>query len=636
MRIAFPLFSILFAILAGAAVALPGIDQIFQKPAEQRSWGLQAFDYVRALATLQPARSYALVVGISEFTDFNDLPVDLDPYAVKDFLLDEEGFDYVHVLTEEAATNDRVRQIMIDELPARITPKDRFVFYWVGHGHTVQNRRGDDLGYLATATAKANELSRMVSMEDLQDWDLHIPAGQALYLIDSCFSGHAGILGQSGRDLTLEQFAGPVRQLITAGTKDQSTFATETPRGSVFTRAVLEGLRGRADASTPGFPADGVISMHELVEFVKKRVETEVQQRGWRDRLQPQLWPLEFNEGEFFFVSSEHRRTQAGAASAAPMQWGDPIAMSTEPGGPATAAPERGQVSPRPAVFEAFRCGTGEMPGDSIRSVELSVDVQGALTFTLAHSVDPAHAAGTDGMLRILPFQYANLAVLPLDEAGRQIPVSFAPGRATRDGTGSSVTRTYLQDVGDLGGIRSYFAAVWEVGRFNGFSFCRQLKRSEIAMTTVGATRIGDFAGQPTLATVEQKHQCTALPTGPDSVQSVTITSLEPDAITFAVSHTVDPAHEANRDGIPRTEPYLYANLAVHPLDFDGNKLRTSFSPGRAATLPNGVAATWFRFEDPADMNRIGYFKVEVWEVGQANGFAFCRVLPADTFISRR
>lgn len=63
--------------------------------------------------------AYALVIGISDYKDegFDDLTTEQDAIRIKDYLLNEINFDYVHLITEEKVTKDRIEELMVDELP---------------------------------------------------------------------------------------------------------------------------------------------------------------------------------------------------------------------------------------------------------------------------------------------------------------------------------------------------------------------------------------------------------------------------------------------------------------------------------------------------------------------------------------
>jgi len=289
-------------LLAGLGPAIAGIDQVFEGRSgaqATRDRAARAF----GLDWLSESRSYALVVGISDYTGgYRRLPTENDPVRFKDFLLEEAGFDHVHVLTEERATKARIEQLMEEVFPALVDGNDRFLLYWSGHGDQRTLPNGSLRGYLPLADTVPGAWSRMISMLAIQRWDDLLPARQALYLLDACFSGLAGTVSMSTpRDLAIEQLARPSRHLLTAGTGEEQAIASDRWGGSLFTTAVLDGLRGAADATT-AFEADNVVSLNELVAYIKIRVAQEKERANWRAAITPQLRDLRTNEGEFFFA----------------------------------------------------------------------------------------------------------------------------------------------------------------------------------------------------------------------------------------------------------------------------------------------------------------------------------------------
>jgi len=133
-------------------------------------------------------KSYALIVGVNEFDEFTDLPTAKDPERMRDYLVDEAGFDHVHILTGDKVTKDRLEELMLDDFRQIVGPNDRFLFYWSGHGETLGQGPGAR-GFLPLKTSRKGRFSTMVSMDDIADWDSYITAHQVLYLMDSCFSG---------------------------------------------------------------------------------------------------------------------------------------------------------------------------------------------------------------------------------------------------------------------------------------------------------------------------------------------------------------------------------------------------------------------------------------------------------------
>ena len=211
-------------------------------------------------------KSYAVVVGISQYSGgfSNLLSARKDAERMKNFLINEAGFDYVHLLTEEKVTARRLQQIMVDEIPREVKKNDRFLFYWSGHGESV-TRNNNTIGYLPFRQSRVGKFGEMLRMTSLKQWDEGLEAKQTLYLLDACFSGLAGFDVKSNvGDQTLKQMAKPSRQILTAGLPHEKTIAGAKFNGSLFTTAVIDGLRGDADLSSRRHPKDGIISMSEL------------------------------------------------------------------------------------------------------------------------------------------------------------------------------------------------------------------------------------------------------------------------------------------------------------------------------------------------------------------------------------
>jgi hypothetical protein len=312
-----------------------GIEEVCEKPANRKSWGQLLADYIGYKGY---SKSHALLVGISNYTGgYDNLPTRNDALKMRDFLMNEAGFDYVHVLTDGHATIDRIRELMIDVFPERIDKNDRFLFYWSGHGVT----RGTS-GFLPVSDTLRGHYSKMISMDNIQLWDGYLKARQSLFLLDACFGGLAGSVAKSPTtDLTVEQLAQRSHHLLTAGTDEEETIAGDRWNGSLFTAAVIDGLRGEADTASR-FGRDGVVSLHELIGYVQTRVAVEKQRVGWKGSLTPQLRDLRTNIGEFFFLTTERKWTtirERGLEPTGASTFGEPVVKSSA-GAVPTRTPE--------------------------------------------------------------------------------------------------------------------------------------------------------------------------------------------------------------------------------------------------------------------------------------------------------
>lgn len=257
-------------------------------------------------------KSYALVIGISDFNEhFNSLPNTYEnPKKMTEFLISQK-FDLVITLKNDRATKNRIETLMVDVFPALVTDEDRFLFYFSGHG--VVQSSGE--GFLPLTTS-GNRYSKMLPMNSIRIWDGSLrKAKQALFIVDTCFSGLAGISAQTDiRNKSFDQLSGYGHHLITAATEGEQTIASDVFSGSIFTAALINAARGvadrpiRWDANGDGKKEevkDGVVSMYELLADVRTEVALAANQVGWGAPITPQLYPLRRGTGEFFFVTEE-------------------------------------------------------------------------------------------------------------------------------------------------------------------------------------------------------------------------------------------------------------------------------------------------------------------------------------------
>jgi tetratricopeptide (TPR) repeat protein len=155
---------------------------------------------------------------------------------------------------------------------------DRLFFYFGGHG------AGDDgKGYLITYDFKPSEptLTSFLMSDIVNRHFDYVSAHHVVVVLDSCSSGLAipgsRSLGQEIEDRKLAEFRKlaiiradtepKARNMIVAGTGDQKAL---WDTGGIFTRALIDGLRGAADRN-----GDGVVQFDELTSYVRQRVIAE-------------------------------------------------------------------------------------------------------------------------------------------------------------------------------------------------------------------------------------------------------------------------------------------------------------------------------------------------------------------------
>jgi uncharacterized caspase-like protein len=284
-----------------------------------------------AAAGTAPGRRLALVVATGDYDDpaLARLRAPAgDAAALSDLLADPAvgGFDVTAVLDQDA---NSVR-LAVEELVSDRRPDDLLLLYLSCHGLVDLRRR---LYFAARDTRRDRLASSGVAshwvLEQLED----CRARRQVVILDCCFSGAfaAGGKGPSDqRDLGLGERLlgqGRGRVVLTASRATEYSFEGEpldTPervseRGSVFTRALLTGIRsGAADTDN-----DGWISVDDAYAYAYDRVSADEAAQT------PQRW-LYGAEGSILLARSPHAATVDAAAATDPGRTVGPDAPRAE------------------------------------------------------------------------------------------------------------------------------------------------------------------------------------------------------------------------------------------------------------------------------------------------------------------
>jgi hypothetical protein len=231
-------------------------------------------------------RKFALIVGVSRYRDdgVRDLQfADADARELRDFLRRPEGGgfkpDDILYLENEQATLEGVTAAL-DRILSQAGPNDLILLFIAGHGgpdpYAPQN-----LYYILHDTRVADLSHTALPMTTLQEKLNLARARRAVVFIDTCHSaglGGAQPAGARGFENNLinlysaKLFKEEGRAALTSS--DVNEFSYENKRWGgghgVFTYALLEGLRGQADAN-----ADSFITAGELFAYVRDRVRLE-------------------------------------------------------------------------------------------------------------------------------------------------------------------------------------------------------------------------------------------------------------------------------------------------------------------------------------------------------------------------
>lgn len=247
----------------------------------------------RAFANVY-ANSWALVIGINAYQRAPRLNyAATDARAVADQLV-QLGFPRrnIRLLIDGEATRAGIERVLYREFSG-MGREDRLLVYFAGHGETLAVKGGEE-GFILPVDAEPDALSATaISIDDLRRIGKRVRAKHVLFLMDACFSGLAltrDIVVKPTPDTELQLASRePVVQVLTAGRKGER--AIEEGGHGLFTRRLLEGLRGHADTE-----GRGVVTAGDLASWLTPRVIHDS-----NGRMNPQYAKLD-GEGQFLFV----------------------------------------------------------------------------------------------------------------------------------------------------------------------------------------------------------------------------------------------------------------------------------------------------------------------------------------------
>lgn len=211
-------------------------------------------------------KSYALVVGASSYEFWPKLPGVKKDVALVKAALEKHGFHVTTLMNPTRGDFDRAMREFIARRGQ--DPRNRLLFYYAGHGHTVKGAQGQEMGYMVPvdtplpAQGRGAIRAKAVSMLEMEIYAKQIDAKHALFIFDSCFSGSIFSLSRAVPAAISDKTTKPVRQFITAGAADQ-----EVPDDSIFRRQLVAALDGEADLNR-----DGYVTASELSQFLEDTV----------------------------------------------------------------------------------------------------------------------------------------------------------------------------------------------------------------------------------------------------------------------------------------------------------------------------------------------------------------------------
>jgi WD40 repeat protein len=234
---------------------------------------------------------YVLAIGVSKYEDKN-LTLQFAAKDASDFaesLLKEKGGLYrdvaVKVLTDEKATKDEIID-GLDWISKETTSKDVAIIFLAGHG---VNERGG-VYYFLPVNANIDRLRRTgVPFTEMKNTVASM-AGKTILFIDTCHAGN--VMGARG---AATDIMGVVNELASAengavvfasSTGKQYSFEDPTWGNGAFTKAVVEGVNGKAD-----YTGKGKITINMLDLYISERVKELTRGKQTPTTAKPQTIP---------------------------------------------------------------------------------------------------------------------------------------------------------------------------------------------------------------------------------------------------------------------------------------------------------------------------------------------------------
>ena len=219
----------------------------------------------------QKGKNYALMIGINRYKNIDPLKTAVkDTEEMAEVLRDVYGFETRMLLNEKATDTAILKEL--NNLRSRITPADRLIIYYAGHGILD---KVTDASYWLPFDAELSDDTNWLDTKRITDQLKRITAKQVLVIADSCYSGaisrdiKSDLLGGDTRENYLKKLQErPSRVLIASGGNEP--VADSGGNGhSIFAEVLLNALK---NPDRPVFTA-GELLTNKVREAVAGRAE---------------------------------------------------------------------------------------------------------------------------------------------------------------------------------------------------------------------------------------------------------------------------------------------------------------------------------------------------------------------------
>ena len=219
---------------------------------------------------------HALVIGVDDYQDAGHSAL---TYAAKDarglagLLVSHLGFPErnVRLVLGADATKSALEEALQEWASdrTRIQAEDLLLIFFAGHGVTRDLGDRGTRGYLVPVDGRTqangtHSWSSLIAMSDLEEVSEAIPSKHVLFILDCCFGGLA--INRAAPPLPAG-LGSRARQVLTAGSAEQTVLDGGGGGHSVFTASLLDAMSGSADIDL-----DQVVTFGELFNYVGRTV----------------------------------------------------------------------------------------------------------------------------------------------------------------------------------------------------------------------------------------------------------------------------------------------------------------------------------------------------------------------------
>ncbi len=269
-------------------------------------------------------RKIAVLIGINEYQQGVPALRNAvhDARAVAQVLREGHGYE-VRLLLDAQASLAALRELLTS-LVAELADKDRFLFYFAGHGlaEDLGEQSDGPQGFLLPYDAHRDDVKTFWPMSEVQARITQLRCRHLLLLLDCCFAGafrwsQTRSLRVRPKTLYRERYERYLRdsawQVITSTGSDEVALDIivggklgsrgDSDQNSPFAAALCKGLSGAADLRMDAQPGDGVVLANELHLYLESAFNRLEQQTGRRMQ-KPMLWSIGGRDkGQFVFFA---------------------------------------------------------------------------------------------------------------------------------------------------------------------------------------------------------------------------------------------------------------------------------------------------------------------------------------------